>query len=300
MSTAKPTKNGNALLPLEAEAASINTATITIRALHVGKKQMTQSVFRQLPVSPLVDEDKVELLGVPWGWVNYHWGDIDPEKTHFIHQIGGRLYRDAFLIRDSTEFRQKTMPPPILEVEYSLDDLYQLRHFARFVEGWRHPGKSNTWDVRYRSEFLGRAFDGKTNRDTLPKNWSSIERLSESYFDDRVAIYVKQAEGKIENARRRIDEHSKSHKSPYENSWHSLAEDQLIVARGVDQDEIQRTVKKEQDVVLDEMRGCLQGKTVASLEAEIAQEVRFARDYCRRWDALMDQLRTVEQLFIAV
>ena len=92
------------LLPLEAAAAAIQTTTITIRTLQVGKKQMTQSAFRQLPEADLVDQDEVVLNGVPWGWVNYRWGDVDARMTNFIFQKGARIYRCAFHVRDSATF----------------------------------------------------------------------------------------------------------------------------------------------------------------------------------------------------
>ena len=46
----------------------------------------------------------------------------------------------------------------------------------------------------------------------------------------------------------------------------------------------------------------LTGKPLSSAEirSRLDEGERQAEDYCRRWDALMAQLRTVEQLFIAV
>lgn len=37
------------IIELESRAASIDTVSVTIKTLHVNKKQMTLAVFRQLP-----------------------------------------------------------------------------------------------------------------------------------------------------------------------------------------------------------------------------------------------------------
>lgn len=92
-------------IALETSEASITTVAVTIKALQVGKKQMTQSIFRQLPEIDLVDEDALELAGKPWGHVRYHWGDHDPRKHHFVVEVDGVLHRSLFQVRRSEAFR---------------------------------------------------------------------------------------------------------------------------------------------------------------------------------------------------
>jgi hypothetical protein len=87
--------------PIETSELSIATATITIRALHVNNRQMTQAVFTQLPKAALIestdedyeDLDEYRLAGNVWGWVNFSPKGDDPEQRQFIADIDGRLYR---------------------------------------------------------------------------------------------------------------------------------------------------------------------------------------------------------------
>ena len=90
----------NPLLALDANQATISTATVTIRTLRVNNKQLTQATFRQLPTRKLIDEEDLEILGTIWGWVNYNPGRGDSSQcTQFIAQFGEELCRCPFRVR---------------------------------------------------------------------------------------------------------------------------------------------------------------------------------------------------------
>ncbi|USQ82654.1 hypothetical protein NFX46_02030 [Streptomyces phaeoluteigriseus] len=74
--------------------ASIETATVQIRTLNVGPKQMTQGIFRQLIEQPAVDGNG-RIQGTPWGIVNYHPDRCDDAKEHLhvVWQLGDQLRR---------------------------------------------------------------------------------------------------------------------------------------------------------------------------------------------------------------
>ena len=79
---------------LTTQNASITTVAVEVKALTIGSKQVTLSVFRQLQEEPLIAHDGT-LNGVPWGHVNYHpdkCGD-DPEHLHIVWQKDDRLRR---------------------------------------------------------------------------------------------------------------------------------------------------------------------------------------------------------------
>jgi hypothetical protein len=90
---------------IEASQATVTTVTVEIQTVRVGKKQMTLSVFRQLIKEALLDPKTGELLGEPWGLVNYFWApctngdhavdDLLPpaEHLHVVWQKGGLLRR---------------------------------------------------------------------------------------------------------------------------------------------------------------------------------------------------------------
>ncbi len=89
MSTA--TSNGRTV---NVEQASLKTATITIQAMTVDKRQVTQSVFRQLLEEPVVDAAGI-FKGVPWGTVNYcpRKPCVIGKHLHVVWQKGSELRR---------------------------------------------------------------------------------------------------------------------------------------------------------------------------------------------------------------
>jgi hypothetical protein len=90
-------------LVLNAAAASMTTKTVTIRTLRVGAKQLTQSVFRQLPRRELIKESLPEptFAGTPWGWVNNSADGVLGGSTQFIAQFGDELCRCTVRVEDA-------------------------------------------------------------------------------------------------------------------------------------------------------------------------------------------------------
>jgi len=54
---------------------NLQTATVSLKMVQVGKKQMTLSVFRQLTSEWPFNED-LSFRGMPWGFVNYFWPTV--------------------------------------------------------------------------------------------------------------------------------------------------------------------------------------------------------------------------------
>ena len=76
---------------VETKSASIETLSVQILALHVDGKQMTLSVFRQLPIAKVFMNDGNPLAVSCWGLVRYsikHEGDF-----WLVVSYSGRLYR---------------------------------------------------------------------------------------------------------------------------------------------------------------------------------------------------------------
>jgi hypothetical protein len=105
----------NRLVALEAAAAEITTASVSIHILRVGNRQLTMGTFRQLPTRELIDPVKVELKGVVWGWVNYLC-DHSGEHRQFVVQFGESLCRCGQR-RDTIDDRARSdSPEPLKEI----------------------------------------------------------------------------------------------------------------------------------------------------------------------------------------
>lgn len=68
---------------INVENAKINTASIEIKTLTVSNRQLTMGTFRQIEEDHLIDFKLLKLNGIPWGRINYFWGDNGCEDVHF-------------------------------------------------------------------------------------------------------------------------------------------------------------------------------------------------------------------------
>ncbi len=78
--------------------ATIQTATVEVKSLTIGGRQVTLSVFRQLQREPVIDLEAVKLDGVPWGRVHYFpdagcAARADRGHLHVVWQKGAELRR---------------------------------------------------------------------------------------------------------------------------------------------------------------------------------------------------------------
>ncbi len=83
-------------MEIEARQASLSTMAVTINALHVNGKQMTLSVFRQLPIAQEDEHSEI------WGVVKYkikHEGEI-----WIVFSKAGILMRRALSFESSNEY----------------------------------------------------------------------------------------------------------------------------------------------------------------------------------------------------
>ena len=85
--------------PIHVESVQIQRATIEVQVMRISDRQMTLSVFRQLPFAPVIDynDDGPCLTGPIWGRVNY-CPDSECKKRlthiHFVWQLEDQLFRD--------------------------------------------------------------------------------------------------------------------------------------------------------------------------------------------------------------
>jgi hypothetical protein len=268
-------------LVLKTDEAMITTVSVTIQALKIGKKQMTQSIFRQLPEEPLVDEVEVVLNGSVWGHVCYYWkGTEETEGRHFVFQKGDRLVRCPFLIRrseaPSVGFRNdeggRVIPEGVMQIKNREDLFLELWCYLQVLNGevpdgyYLPEGNSEPKAINMKG-FLG-------------GTWVDMPR----YFG---SLYVNQSD--IEYA---------------------LTNNPSICVPGVGlvwgRDCWEKVVKY-QEITRQAITARLKKICVSNPEPKIDwiyEELRKLQDryndYCKRWDALMDQLEAVEQLYIAV
>jgi len=138
---------------LDAKHAVIHTASIQIRTLTIEGKQVTLSVFRQLPEGEIIDWDSWDLRGPDvflegpvWGLVRYYWGDyrtpdvIDNSANdafHVVWQKGERLYR-RYISTNGPFYGQVTLGSAYrrwcFPYDRQFDVTWDAIHWSRYVE----------------------------------------------------------------------------------------------------------------------------------------------------------------------
>ena len=79
---------------VNAADCSVQERSVNIRVLTVGTKQITQSLYKQLPEEPVIDRKTGELAGILWGCVNLHIDcNANNDHKHVIWEKNGQLRR---------------------------------------------------------------------------------------------------------------------------------------------------------------------------------------------------------------
>jgi len=169
---------------IRGKEAIVHTASIEVRVLTINGKQLTLSVFRQIPYGVLVNRLTGKFNGTAWGWVNYFWtgaeeyDDIGVLHLHVVWQKGNTLYRD--LVPGSYPFRH--IPSDVKRSVHSLEQ--KISNERRLLQGEEKALSSP-------SEWIRKSAEGRIpqHRDAIRKYLSEIEFLNGELKDD----YNKQA-----------------------------------------------------------------------------------------------------------
>jgi hypothetical protein len=242
--------------------AGVRTVSVTIHAVQIGRKQMTQSVFRQLINEPIWDVEARKARGEPWGHINYFWQGCGMEGNghlHLVWQKGNELRRTCF---NHQANYGECGGQHYLYLKNRVDAMHILGEAAilrAFLDGARpeknqrsgDPMKIAGWD----RSFEGRPYDG-LQRHTL---------ALECDADDQYGMTRKEEA----------------------HTWFTAHLTRIATSVG----------KGTQDLVTAE--SVLQAKTEDF--TRLYREVEAQHDaYVRAWEAFVGKIRSLDQLFIAV
>jgi hypothetical protein len=168
---------------LNAENAKIITATVTLRALTIERRQVTLSVFRQLIEEPIVDKDVLRLSGVGWGHVRYLIDQPPDRAIHLVWQKGNELRRcivERYQNRWTQAYTNQFNADIIFK--YAIDNQgRQESRKAFFCHDW--------WE--WKRKPLGRYYDPPSDDpDISPPRYPACDRKTPEYL----AYEVKQNE----------------------------------------------------------------------------------------------------------
>lgn len=113
---------------IETHQAKLDTLAIEIQALRVSGKQMTLSVFRQLPEG--VDGGEQIIGARPWGIVRYK---IDDVVLHLVYSNKHQLFRRELNVDTPSRSRVNKIESDITKIEqdkFGYDSEYILRGYG--------------------------------------------------------------------------------------------------------------------------------------------------------------------------
>jgi hypothetical protein len=136
-------KDSTLALTPKGDVATIQTATVDVSVIRIGKRQLTQSVFRQLPKGSffeILDEDSPESFEKKpleiffnqnvWGKVVYYFDHYKDrlDGFHLVFSKDGKLYRQ-WVDKDGIELPFKTDLYAPLGTYYSITSLKGIYNF---------------------------------------------------------------------------------------------------------------------------------------------------------------------------
>jgi hypothetical protein len=88
---------------------SVKHTTVSVQNVYIGKRQLTQRVFKQIQHETLINKDGT-LRGEPWGYVNYYWEHHYPYKPDHILWVTpqGELRRFYYYVGSYTVAHNKS------------------------------------------------------------------------------------------------------------------------------------------------------------------------------------------------
>lgn len=287
------------ILPgLDISAVEIRARSVTWHEMRWRKKPMTLSRFRQMMAESLVDEERVKLRGEPWFFVN-HDPDRPPKPDHrqFLVQFGKQLCRCPFRIRhieghpsDRERACEGDWPSPLHEMR----SRHEWRCLYAFIDQAMQGGAAlpEKFDRRNHPRL---AFPHQPPFAAFSIEIDELAWWLEGAIDPGADLVIPPSPATPIVSAREKKRHNWLTPDPAKPDPPVITP--RSTARLISAVEYQRESRDRLRQYL-ESRGIPPGQGGEHWESLIEQHAAAARDYIERWNALMDELLSVEQLII--
>jgi hypothetical protein len=272
---------------LTTDDVAIKTLTVEVKVMKIGNRQVTLAVFRQLPEKPILDVLTGELVGIPWGRVNYcpDCKDMVPH-FHIVWQKDNELYRATIEKRwqsgPSEDIRGDLLygeENPLLALNYYVEAYL----CARTLEGWLpdEPERRGSSKISYLTVVM-EGFSYRFDLDTVSTHLEHLWKAERARREGRKNLD-------------RWEEHlqdSSQHKDYYQRQISNEREHYAQLEQAYQQCHKQ-SLDWLTSAALPQDPGRLQHEYVLPAYEKYLQ-------YLQRWKASYAQLEALDQLFIAV
>ena len=103
--------------------ATVTETTVSVKVVKIGKRQLTQRVFKQIPREEIIDQKTCSLKGIAWGHVNYFWSsEYHSFSKHILWVNNKGELRRCYVVNDSVYWREH----PCMDCKQLAHDLLAL------------------------------------------------------------------------------------------------------------------------------------------------------------------------------
>lgn len=143
----------------------IKELTVEIKSLTVGRKQLTLSLMRQFIDESIINEQEMLLKGVPWGFINYFWGEgknKTPEHyLHLIWQKGSELRRciipkkyNSYIYNERIDAAHWSYNEEVKNVISKETEIHEIEKYFESEMYKAHKKSLIPWEKKYSEEMI--------------------------------------------------------------------------------------------------------------------------------------------------
>lgn len=190
--------------PVTVQQVSLDTVAIAVQAIRVGRKQMTQAVFKQLSAKHPYDFVASCSRGVLWGVVNYFWDGCDScaignkSHLHTVWQDGEQLFRGC-VHQPEQEECYRLAESPLKQLLRMFRQLFVLDCILERPEMARKTLSDGTADTHTAFMWCGERVDFYEHDTIL----CGLDYITETDRDGRLLNFEKGI-GQLRDARQRL------------------------------------------------------------------------------------------------
>lgn len=178
--------NGISQNTLPIDEITVQERQVTVKVLTIGTKQITQALFKQLLNESIIDPSTGDLLGIPWGRVNYHVGCEGIHGTHFhvVWQKDQELRRAIVGMPWTWREGDSLMSCAYDKLERNFRHAANVFVDARILEGWK-PQKLDDIAVKVEGESIEVWLDNDEKNYWC--TWEPTQKKSKEYLESYIA-----------------------------------------------------------------------------------------------------------------
>ena len=94
-------------MTLNTNQATVTETSVSVQVVKIGKRQLTQRVFKQIQREEIINHKTCSLKGTAWGYVNYFWNtEYHAFSKHILWVNDKEELRRSYVMNDSIYWKE--------------------------------------------------------------------------------------------------------------------------------------------------------------------------------------------------